>query len=1177
MRKLGSRYLYSATDLCNFAACRYLTHLDLQDQMDPLQRAEEDAQAKLVIRKGEDHERRYLTALDRDGHSVLKVPPLLSEQPENALDATVEILQKGAPYVYQAFLYKEPLNGYADFLQRVERPSKLGAFSYEVIDTKLSKSEKASYIIQLCFYSELLETIQGSLPEYAHIVNGAMKLTTFKLNDYYSYYMRLKRDFLESISTDSASTLYPEPCPKCASCSWRNMCKEKWQQDDHLSLIANITRTQRIKLEQSGITTCAALIDPSTAAPPRLHPEAFARLKDQATLQLKAQSSNTPTYRVIPPSEGGDGFALLPPLNAGDIFYDIEGDPLLKEEALRSENALLRDGLEYLHGFSWRNSDGTFSFRPFWAVTKQAERACFEELMDFLVERTTQFPNAKIYHYSAYEIAALKRLSSQYPTRVEQLDTLLRGQKFCDLYTIVKRAIRVSEPRYSIKNLERFYSTQRQHDVKDGGASIVWFEEYLETQNSSLLDAIRDYNRKDCDSMIELFDWLTLLKTESAQELNVDWNSLRPSHKPAEPLQSTNELTKAQKDALRVAGYHSLFRIEDLQAARAPSTYSETEQLRARLFYLSDFYRREMKPQWWRFFSKCELLPAERTEDPEVITGCMRDLSRTAQPIASSRLLYYTFPPQECKLMSEHDLYDIDNGRAYGTIYEIDPEAGTLTVKLGPKVEEVSQIDLCKKPTDINDALKKGLDRFLSALGDWDLSSLRSDSSRSYPYPALVDIMLQDLPVFEDGPRKSVVSVDADDERFREQLVDAALKLKQSHLFIQGPPGTGKTYHGARMAVSLMKAGKRLAIMSNSHKAVVNFLTEVDLVAHNEGIRFRGAKKSSRNEPSKLYVHCRPADAPPPQICDYYDHNKITPLEYQLIAGTAWTFCRDEHDQQFDYLIVDEASQLSLAHLAAAGVCARNLILIGDPRQLPQPLQGIHPAGLDQSPLEYLLGDHATVPANRGVFLNSCRRMHNDICSLLSTHVYDGRLTAPPENGNQRILSQNTFSLSQSAGYLFRPCEHDGNTQASEEEVAVVQEIYHELLSCSFQAKDGSVIPMTQRDIMVIAPYNMQVQLLRRALPDAEVGTIDLFQGREAPVVLVSMTTSSIEDAPRGLEFLFSQQRLNVALSRAKALAIIVGSPQLLKVRCTKPAQMKLVNLFCALEQRQSCPSAPKA
>jgi uncharacterized protein len=203
--------------------------------------------------------------------------------------------------------------------------------------------------------------------------------------------------------------------------------------------------------------------------------------------------------------------------------------------------------------------------------------------------------------------------------------------------------------------------------------------------------------------------------------------------------------------------------------------------------------------------------------------------------------------------------------------------------------------------------------------------------------------------------------------------------------------------------------------------------------------------------------------------------------------------------------------------------------------------------------------------------------MHNDICSLLSTHVYDGRLTAPPENGNQRILSQNTFSLSQSAGYLFRPCEHDGNTQASEEEVAVVQEIYHELLSCSFQAKDGSVIPMTQRDIMVIAPYNMQVQLLRRALPDAEVGTIDLFQGREAPVVLVSMTTSSIEDAPRGLEFLFSQQRLNVALSRAKALAIIVGSPQLLKVRCTKPAQMKLVNLFCALEQRQSCPSAPKA
>ena len=292
MRKLGTRYLYSATDLCNFAACNYLTHLDLCDQVEKLPRAEEDAQAKLVIKKGEEHENRYLTTLRDSTAQIIEVPRLLDAQPEEALDATTELLKKGAPYVYQPFLYSEPFNGYADFLKRVERPSKLGNFSYEVIDTKLSKTEKASYIIQLCFYSEILESIQGHLPTYAHIVTGDMKLKTFKVTDYYSYYTRLKRDFLSAIKNNTLATLYPEPCAKCDTCSWRTLCKERWQKDDHLSLVANITRSQRLKLEKSGITTCAQLADPATPSPSNLHPEAFARLRDQATLQLTARKNN---------------------------------------------------------------------------------------------------------------------------------------------------------------------------------------------------------------------------------------------------------------------------------------------------------------------------------------------------------------------------------------------------------------------------------------------------------------------------------------------------------------------------------------------------------------------------------------------------------------------------------------------------------------------------------------------------------------------------------------------------------------------------------------------------------------------------------------------------------------------------------------------------------------------
>jgi uncharacterized protein len=1166
MRKLNGKLLFSATDLCDFAACRYITELGLQDQEQRLERAEEDAQAKLVIKKGQDHERRYLSSLEQNGYQVVHIPALLDAQPNEALASTLEYLRTGPAFAYQAFLYRDSLNGYADFLMRVERPSSLGSFSYEVIDTKLSKTDKAAYILQLCFYSELLADIQGGLPQYAHIVTGDMRLKSFKLSDYFWYYSRLKHDFLAAIQNLDSSNQYPEPCPKCSTCSWRNICQAKWMSDDHLSLVATITRGQRVKLEQSGISTCAELANPDREAPATLSQEVFSRLRDQAALQLAAKSDGTPRYRVIPPHEGGRGFALLGPQDEGDIFYDIEGDPLVKEETLKNPGLLIRDGLEYLHGFSWRKDDGTFGFRPFWALSKREERQCFEDLMDFMTERMTRYPKARIYHYSAYEIAALKRLSAQYPTRVKELDELLRGKRFCDLYAIVKQAVRVSESRYSIKNLERFYGAKREQDVKDGGTSIVWFEEYLETGKPELLEAIRVYNQRDCDSMIELYDWLWRLRAESAKELGIDWDSLRPKDEAVEPVVTSTELSKTELEEQRVARFREIFKVDQMLSSGAPDSLSDIDILRLRLFYLSDFYRREMKPKWWNHYRLRELPAVERFEDPGVISGCVRDTSRGEGKVARSKLLYYTFPPQECKISEGDQLYDIENDCKSGYVHEIDSDNGNLTIKFAGKSDLPNILELSQLPSDANDSLKGGLDRFLNAVAECDLKTI-SNGGRSYPYPALVDILAKQLPRFTDGIRNPVVAPHSDEPSFSQSLVDAALKLDQSYLFIQGPPGTGKTYHGARVAVDLMRAGKRIAVMSNSHKAIINFLLEVDLVAHNQGFSFRGAKKSNKDDPKNTYAPNRPADYPPSQITDYYDHAAITFSEYNLIAGTAWTFARTEQDQMFDYLIVDEASQISLANLAAAGVCARNLILIGDPCQLSQPLQGIHPEGLDQSPLEYLLGEHSTVPPERGVFLNACRRMHTDICTLLSTHVYDSRLDALPENKLQSIVSEKALTIERSAGYLFYPCEHDGNTQTSREECASIEKLYRELLLCSFRAKDNRLYQLTQRDIMIIAPYNLQAQLLRRALPGADIGTIDLFQGREAPVVLVSMTTSCIEDSPRGMEFLFSQQRMNVALSRAKALAIVVGSPMLFQARCTKPEQMKLVNLFCALEQ----------
>jgi uncharacterized protein len=435
--------------------------------------------------------------------------------------------------------------------------------------------------------------------------------------------------------------------------------------------------------------------------------------------------------------------------------------------------------------------------------------------------------------------------------------------------------------------------------------------------------------------------------------------------------------------------------------------------------------------------------------------------------------------------------------------------------------------------------------------------------NRAYPHTALVDILQGRDPVFTDAkPRPVIVPHSAQDPKFADALFDAALHLNGSYLFIQGPPGTGKTYHGARLALSLIQSGKKIGVTSNSHKAVNNFIQEVDNVAQPLSVPFSGVKKSNKEGSSQCYQPLGTSS----HIENCYKSESFNPDKYNLLAGTAWAFAYEHLYDTLDYLFVDEASQMSIAHLMAAGSSAKNLILIGDPCQLPQPIQGTHPADLHLSPLELLLGDDKTVPPHRGVFLDNCRRMHGEICSLLSHHVYENRLEAHTDNDHQSITNPHPSRITQKSGVLFLSCDHtEDSTTSSEDEAALVQDLVEELLECSFTDKTGTTRKLTLDDLMIIAPFNLQVKEILRRIPEGRVGTIDLFQGQEAPVAIVSMTSSNINETPRGLDFLFSTKRLNVALSRAKALAIIVGSPKLLKTRCKTPEQMQLVNFFCAL------------
>lgn len=1164
MKALRDKTFFSATDLCNFNDCTYLTYKSLNE----VPEEESDEQKMLILRKGIEHETRYLEKLASDGSEITVVCSGEKRHPVEDFQETLRHLHAGKKYIAQGMLTHGRFSGIADLLRRVEVPSKLGEYSYEIIDTKLAKKQKVSYLIQLCFYGELLEQIQGVFPKYGYIVDGNFIEHKHALVHSREYFRRLAREFLQAVDGDTLQGVSPEPCTRCPTCSWSAHCQEKWKEERHLSLVARINGNQRRKLQAAGIRTIDQLAEADPVPPKNMHAMVFERLREQASLQC---SKDQPLYRFIPPSRGGIGFCSLPEGSEGDIFYDIEADPLIKAQAIDGENIVLRDGLEYLHGMCLREKEqDTPDFRYYLATTKSEEKRRYEELIQFFYERMKGNPHAHIYHYSGYEIAALKRLNSQYPSQQELLDTLFREERFVDLYAVVRNAIRVSEPKYSIKNLEVFFSKEkRTQEVQGGGDSIVAFEKWLDTRDPAILNDIIEYNKKDCISTIELFDWLHQLKREAATSLQIDWDEERRKRvHPVSEEQEEERSERIEEERKRIEGYFTQFQIEEL-LDKDPMLLSSAEKLRLRLFYLADFYRQENKPMWWEFFS-LKRDPERRAQNHETLTNCALVEIRPPEPKKRNRTAVYqahVASMSEVKMKPGQNLFDLVHDISLGSLVDILRDEKKIVVSIGKDCTPEDQIDLTVMPTDVNRLLQPGIDRFLEKMTLLPLSTFESPTSGT-PYAPLIDVLSGRVPrstlsASTSSTVRPLVTVPSSHPDFGHQLLSVAQSLDHSYLFIQGPPGTGKTYHGSRLLLQLIKNGSRVGVTSNSHKAINNFLEEMEHEAHRSGVHFRGVKKVDKENQSTWFT---PRDNERPSlISNIADTKKIEVNDFDLLAGTPWLFVNEKFDQVLDYLLVDEASQLSLAHLVAAGVSARNIILIGDPQQLPQPLRGQHQADLDKSPLQILLGDEQVVPSYRGVFLETSRRMHTSICDVLSDFIYDKKLIAPSDNANHAVLNPVPQRVTKKSGVLFIPTPHVHNISSSEEEATVVQELIEELLGCTFQNTTGELSPITKRDIIVVSPYNLQVNLLMEKIEGVEIGTIDKFQGREAPVAILSMSTSDVNESPRGLDFLFNLNRLNVALSRAKALAIIVASPELLKTRCRKIEQMELVNFFCAV------------
>jgi hypothetical protein len=383
-----------------------------------------------------------------------------------------------------------------------------------------------------------------------------------------------------------------------------------------------------------------------------------------------------------------------------------------------------------------------------------------------------------------------------------------------------------------------------------------------------------------------------------------------------------------------------------------------------------------------------------------------------------------------------------------------------------------------------------------------------------------------------------------------------SLSTEAAVLPIQGPPGSGKTYSGARMVLELVQQGRKVGITAGSHKVISNLLGEICKAARNAKVKIRIVQKANDCD------GC--SDSMVSQVENNEDiHNALARGQAQVAAGTAWLWAREEMGDSLDVLFVDEAGQMSLANVLAISRAATSLVLLGDPQQLDQPRKGVHPPGAEVSALAHLLNGQATIGVDKGLFLSETWRLHPDICAFTSEVFYDGRLKARPENEKQRL---NTQGLLDGAGLRFFAVKHTGNCNGSPEEVDKIVDLVNELLKtgATWTDKKGEKHLLTLTDILLVAPYNVQVSALMKKLPaGARVGTVDKFQGQEAPLLIYSMTTSTPEDAPRGMEFLYSSNRLNVAVSRALCVAVIVASPELLTVQCKSERQIELANAFC--------------
>ena len=1106
---------YSATMLTGFINYKHYITDEFSENILKLKKSKKTVAENLRIEKGILHEEEYFKKLSKKYKKVKNIKKLKNLTKNEKIKETIDALKNGYELIYGGWLSSGNWIGELDFLEiNKSVGSDLGNWSYEIIDTKNTPKVKKDHIYQVSLYSFLLKEVQGSFSENFYILLKDNIKETIKLKEVYDIFLKHKNLFEKFIQNNSNKIKLEKVC-SCSPRDLKEFCEKEWKEKKHLNQVLGTNKQNIIKLNNSGIKNFEELanLDPKKKIV-GMRDETKIKLINQAKLQVEAEKEGVIKFKFIEENFSlNKGFNLLPEPTPNDLFFDIEG----------VQDFVYPGRLEYLFGIYYEEK-GEKIFKPFWAHNKEDEKKSIIEFFKFTNEHFKKYPKAKIYHYAPYEIVALERLTSLHKVNSVDYDHYLNLGKFVDLFKIVKQAIYVSQKSYSIKDIEKYYDFKREGEILKGDVSEEFYIRWTQDKDQKLLDKIENYNKQDCESTFKLRKWLLRIKPEKTK-----WFV---------PEREEMELRPFEETLLEYQGRIKNSKIINTKIGKL-------------LFDIIGFWNREQKPQWRLHFDRKDLSNSELIDDTETIAN-MKQVSYFQDK--KSFVYKYIFPEQEFKLKKGRSVIianNTDPNRAdyAGKIQELDHINKSLLLRKGiskdqnklPRILSISE-------KVMEHARFENLNRNIYLFCENVLN--KKDG-----FEAIKSFLNRDIPSIK-GKKSGEKIIDT--ENFTDEIPKVINNLNNSYLYLQGPPGSGKTYQAANAILELIKKNKKIAITANSHKVIHNLLERIEGLAKKQKHSFKGLKMGNVENEDTFFD----GEFVKTEKNEKFFINELKDNKTLLYAGTKYHLSQKYYQNKLDYLFVDEASQISVADLVALGGIAKNIILVGDQMQLGQPVQGSHPGESGKSVLDYLLQGKDTILDSHGIFLKKTYRLHPSLNNFISENFYENRLLINEKNINRKIDYKKS-SIIQSEGIHTILSKHENRSQTSIEEFEIVKKLMDQLIGSKFRDFDNSERKISVNDILIVSPFNAQVNFLKSRLhKDAKIGTIDKFQGMEAPITIISMTSSSVEDLPRNKKFFFNRNRLNVAISRAQCSSIILMNPKLLETPPSDYEEFKLLNYF---------------